>query len=136
MREARVQAFRLKIEKMVYNPRWLYKMIGLASRRRPAIARRKPMRICGWWRAKRCAYVRVGSLAPDTPPRSRHIRFAPEADKRADVSLSPLCTRSVINAVQQTVFIRAPRRRGRAAEGGTPIAPHAHALLRARVSAT
>src|SRR5215831_13419589 len=83
----------------------------------------KAMRLCPSW-------------APDTPPRSRHVRFAPEADKRADVSLSPLCTRSVVNAVQQTVFIRAPRRRGRAAEAGTPIAPQAHALLRARVSAT
>jgi hypothetical protein len=37
MREARVQALSLKIEKMIYNPRWLCKTIGQASRRRAAI---------------------------------------------------------------------------------------------------
>jgi len=33
MREARVQAPHLKIEKMIYNPRWLCNMVGQASRR-------------------------------------------------------------------------------------------------------
>jgi hypothetical protein len=68
MREARVQALSLKIEKMIYNPRWLCKMIGQASRRRAAID----------WPPAEWSRWNV-SLSRDPPPASghRHARCGP-----------------------------------------------------------
>jgi hypothetical protein len=37
------------------------------------------------------------------PPRSRHVRFAPKADKSEDISLSPLSAKKRPEQVQQRV---------------------------------
>src|SRR6516162_8031239 len=38
--------------------------------------------------------------------RSRHVRFAPKADKRADASLSPLCANSDLMRRSKSIAIR------------------------------
>jgi hypothetical protein len=137
MREARVQALSLKIEKMIYNPRWLCKMIGQASRRRAAID----------WPPAEWSRWNV-SLSRDPPPASghRHARCGPRpsptpanlanAARRACAGASsalvlmstpmrrtrsPCCTRAAkghaatppSSAMNSRRIIRSPRRRGR-----------------------
>jgi hypothetical protein len=52
-------------------------------------------------------YIRVIRDRSIRRARLRHVRFAPKADKRADVSLSPLCATTGREQMQQTTCANA-----------------------------